>query len=203
MALEVERDRVAVIDAPSLHRLEARGAHPQPLHRLFDSLVFDTGRPAADGHGPVIAGLEGRHRVERRRERERLTLEDRHLANVRRIHRLDPTLPQGVIHRARNEIVRDVVQDLILEPLLDHPRRRLPRAEAGYPRLARVIERDAVDLGVDHIRGNLDTHVLARLVDVDELGFHLRESGDGSPNRESPAGRTETRPPYSGAKGGS
>ena len=47
----------------------------------------------------------------------------------------------------------DVVEDLILEALLDDARRRLAGAEAGDARLARVVARDAIDLGVDHVAG--------------------------------------------------
>ena len=89
----------------------------------------------------------------------------------------DPALAQRIVDRARNQIVRDVVEDLILEALLDDARRRLAGPEAGNARLARVVARDAVDLGVDDIAGNLDAQVLARLVDVDELGFHVKIAG--------------------------
>jgi hypothetical protein len=68
--------------------------------------------------------------------------------------------------------VRDIVEDLILEALLDDAGRRLAGPEAGDARAARIIARDAIDLGADDFSGNLDAHVLARLVDIDELCFH-------------------------------
>ena len=62
-----------------------------------------------------------------------------------------PALAQRVVDRARDEVVRDVVKDLILEALLDDARRRLAGTEAGNARLARVVARDAIDLGVDDV----------------------------------------------------
>ncbi len=138
----------------------------------LDRFVGHRARRPRQRQRRVIARLERRQRVERRREGERLPLLDRHVADVRRVDRLDAALAQRVVDRARDEVVRDVVQDLVLEALLDDPRRRLARPEAGDPRLARVVARRAVDRGVHHVAGNLDAHVLARLVDVDEFGFH-------------------------------
>ena len=68
--------------------------------------------------------------------------------------------------------MRHVVKDLVLEALLDDARRRLARAEAGHARLARIVARDPVDLGCDHVARDFDAHVLARRVDFDEFGFH-------------------------------
>jgi hypothetical protein len=70
--------------------------------------------------------------------------------------------------------VRDVVKDLILEALLDDAGGRLAGPEAGDARLARVVARVALDLGVDHVTRDFDAYVLARLVDVHELGLHQR-----------------------------
>ena len=81
-----------------------------------------------------VAGVERRQRVERRREGERLTLFDVHVADVRRVDRLDAALAQRFVDGARDEVVRDVVQDLVLEALLDDARRRLARPEAGDAR---------------------------------------------------------------------
>src|SRR5262249_17117602 len=41
---------------------------------------------------------------------------------------------------------------------------------AGLPR---IVLRHAVDFRVDDVFGDLDAHVFARLVDVDEFSFHL------------------------------
>ncbi len=37
---------------------------------------------------------------------------DAHVADVRRVDRFDAALPQRIVDGARNQIVRDVVQDL-------------------------------------------------------------------------------------------
>ena len=68
--------------------------------------------------------------------------------------------------------MRDVVQDLILEALLDDAGRRFAWTESRNARLARIVARDAVDLRVDHVAGDFDAQVLAGFVDVDEVGFH-------------------------------
>ena len=91
----------------------------------------------------------------------------------------DAALAQRLVDRARNQIVRDVVEDLLLEALLDDARRRLARAEARDARLARVVARDAIDLGVDDVARDFDAQVLARLVDVDEFGFHRELQASG------------------------
>ena len=74
---------------------------------------------AADGRWSEsvdeIARIERRHRVERRREGQRLTLLDRHVPHVGRVDRLHPSLAQRLVHRARDEILHDLVQDLLLD----------------------------------------------------------------------------------------
>ena len=54
----------------------------------------------------------------------------------RRLDRLDAALLQRFAHGALDQLVRDVVQDLALEALLDHLRRHLARAEARDARRA-------------------------------------------------------------------
>ena len=87
-------------------------------------------RRAAARSSSRSPGSNARDRVERRGEGQRLACLDRDVADVRRVDRLDAALAQRVADRARNQIVRDVVQDLILEALLDDAGRRLARAEA-------------------------------------------------------------------------
>ena len=123
-----------------------------------------------------IAGIERRQRIERRGEGERLPFLDVHVAHVGRVDRLEPLLAQRIVHRARDEVVRHVVEDLVLEALLDDARRRLARAEARHARLARIVARDPVDLGRDHVARDFDAHVLARRVDVDELSLHWSQT---------------------------
>ncbi len=69
--------------------------------------------------------------------------------------------------------MRDVVQDLIAEPLADDLGRHLSRPEAWNPRRLAVVARDLVDLGVDDGAGDFDDEILLRVADVDELGFHV------------------------------
>jgi hypothetical protein len=129
-------------------------------------------RLAPQRDGGVVAGLERRHGIERCGEGQGPAFFNRDVPDIRRVHRLDASLTHRVVHGARNEIVGDVIQDLVLETLLDYARRGLPRTESGNARLGRIVERDAVDLRVHHIGGNLDPKVLAGLVDVDEISFH-------------------------------
>src|SRR5262249_55539053 len=103
---------------------------------------------------------------------ERLPLFDVHVAYVRRVDRLEPPFAQRIVDGARDEVVRDVVQDLVLEALLDDARRRLAGTEAGHARLPRVVARDPADLGRDDGARDLGAHVLARGIHVDEFGFH-------------------------------
>ena len=65
------------------------------------------------------------------------------VAHVRRVDGLHAPLAQRIVDGARDQIVRDVVKDLLLEALLDDARRRLAGPEAGDARLARVVARDA------------------------------------------------------------
>ena len=54
-----------------------------------------------------------------------------HVADVRRVDRLDAALAQRVVDGARDQVVRDVVEDLILEALLDDARRHLAGRNPG------------------------------------------------------------------------
>ena len=131
-ALEIDDDRVAVGRRrglrPARSAPRARAAAPAPRSTASSSTRLD-GR--AQRERRVVARLEGRHRVERRREGQRLAFLDRDVADVGRVDRLDAALAQRLVDRARDEIVRDVVEDLILEALLDDAGRRLARPEAG------------------------------------------------------------------------
>jgi hypothetical protein len=91
---------------------------------------------------------------------------------VRCVDGLHSALPKRIVDRARDEIVRDIVEDLVFVPLLHDTRRDLARPEAGDARAPRVALCDAVDFSVHSFGWNLDSQVLACVVDVDELGFH-------------------------------
>ncbi len=173
--VDVERHGVAVVDGSVLDRFEARGTFTQALQRLLDSCLFHLTRRTAQRHGSVVAWLERGNRIEGRGEREGLALLDRDVANVRGVNRFHAPFPQRVVDGPRDEAVRDIVQDLILEALLDDARRRLAGTEAGNPRLARIVARNAIDFRVHDVAGNFDPYVLACLVDVDQVGFHGQE----------------------------
>ncbi len=143
-----------------------------PLQGELDRFVGDRVGRASDGNRGEVAWVEGRHRVERGDEGQRLTFLDGDVPHVRRVDRLHALLPQRILDGARNQIVRDVVQDLILVALLDDAGGRFARPEAGHARFARVVGGDAIDLGGDYITGDFDAHIPARRVDVDEFGFH-------------------------------
>ena len=91
---------------------------------------------AAERDRREIARVERRDGVERRGERERPAFFDVHVAHVGRVHRFDAAFAQRIVHRARDQVVRDVVEDLVLEALLDDARRRLAGTESGDARLA-------------------------------------------------------------------
>ena len=97
---------------------------------------------------------------------------DLDVADVGRVDRLDAALRQPFLDGALDELVRDVVQDLTLEPLPDHLGRHLARAEARQAGGLAVFRRDAGNFGVHDVRRNFYREIPARLVDVDEVGFH-------------------------------
>src|SRR6202011_3162104 len=70
---------------------------------------------------------------------------DRHVADVGRVDRLHAALAQRVVDGAGNELVRDIVENLILVALLDHARWRLAGPEAGNARLPGIVPGDALD----------------------------------------------------------
>ena len=72
-----------------------------------------------------------RQRVERRGEGKRLALFDDDVADVGRVDRLDAALLHRIVHGARNQILRHVVEDLILEALLDTWGGTLPGRKPG------------------------------------------------------------------------
>ena len=126
-----------------------RGPLPQSLERLVNGgLVHSTGR-TRQRDCRVVPRLECRHRIERRGECEGVSLFNRDVADIRRIDGLDAPFPHGIVHGPGNQIVRHIMQDLILEALLDHARWCLARTKAGNACLARIVARDAVDVRID------------------------------------------------------
>ena len=170
---EVDHGCIAVIEAAPFDRLESRGSLAQPLQRAVDGFFGDVDARTIQGDRGELARVERRYRVERRRERQRLTFFERDVADIGRVDRLDAALAQRVVDGARNKVVRDVVKNLILEPLLDDARRRFAWPETRNLRAPRVVARHTIDFGRDHVLRDLHAHVLARLVDVDEFRFHL------------------------------
>ena len=134
-ALQIQHRRVAIVDTAPFHRLVTRGAIAQALQRAVHRRVVDRDRRALEGNCGEVAGVERRHRVERRGERQRLTFFNRDVADIRCVHRLHPLLAQRVVDGTRDEVVGDVMEDLILEALLDHTRGRLAGAESRNARL--------------------------------------------------------------------
>ena len=120
-----------MIHAAAFDRLVSRAAIAQALHCQLHRFVVDRVRGALERDRASGRRIEFRHGVERRGEGERLSFLDRHLAHVGRVDRLQPLLAQRVIDRTRDQIVRDVVEDLILEALLDDARRRLAGRNPG------------------------------------------------------------------------
>ena len=121
----------------------------------------------------VVARLDRRHGLERRRELERLALFDDDVLDVGRVDRLDAALAQRLVDRARNQAVRDVVEDLVAKALAHDLGRHLAGPEAGNPRRLAVVARDLVDLGIHDVAVDLDDEVLLGVGDVYEFGFHV------------------------------
>src|SRR5262245_28773884 len=103
-----------------------------------------------------------------------MTLIDVDVANIRGIYRLATLVAKSLVDGRRNQVVDDLVKNLLLEPLLDDACRSLARPEAGNPRPTRVVSRVTLDLGVDYVARDFDTDVLTRVVDVDDICFHVR-----------------------------
>ena len=117
----------------SFDRLVARRAVAQLRQRLLHGALLDVHRGPAQR---MYRSRPGRWRRSRSRgERQRLPSSTDDVADVGRVHRLDAALAQRLVDRARDQIVRDVVKDLLAEALLDDVGRRLARAEPGNARL--------------------------------------------------------------------
>jgi hypothetical protein len=175
LALQIHGDGIALNDAAAFDRLGPRRAFAQPLECLFGRRVIHRDRRPSQRERGVVAGLEWRKCVEGSGEGQRLTLLNGDIANFRSVYRLDPLFAQSLVHGRRNQVVDHLMKDLLLEPLLDDAGRGLARPEAGNSRPARVVSCVTLDLGVDHVARDFDTDVLARVVDVDELCFHVRD----------------------------
>ena len=171
-AREVDQQRVAGRRRTVFDRMPARGALLQLLERLIDGADFEHRRRLAQRDARVLARLDRRQRLEVRHERQRLAFFDGHVPDVGRRDRLEAALAQRVADQARNQVVRDVVQDLVLVALPDDGRRHFARPEAGHARRARIALGHAVDLGVDDVGGNFEGEVLAGLADLGEFGLH-------------------------------
>ena len=76
--------------------------------------------------------------------------------HVGRVDRLEAALAQRLVDRAGNQIVRDVVENLLAETLLDERRRDLALPEARNAGLPAVAARDAIDLRIDDVARNFD-----------------------------------------------
>ena len=119
-------------------------------------------------------GIDGRQRLERGGKRERLPFVERHVLHVGRVDRLEAALAQRLVDGARDQVVRDVVENLLAESLLDERRRNLALAESGNARLPAVAAGDAIDFGVDDVARNFDGNALLGFSEIGEFGFHYR-----------------------------
>ena len=119
-------------------------------------------------------GIDGRERLERGRKRQRLSFVDRHVLHVRRVDGFQAALAQHLVDGARDQIVRDVVKNLLAEPLLDERRRNLALAEPRYARLPAIAAGYAIDFGVDDAAGNFHGDALLGFTEIGEFGFHYR-----------------------------
>ena len=79
--------------------------------------MYMRGSSSPSGGGSTVrllpAGVERRHRLDRRRERQRLAFFERDVPDIGGVDRLDAALLERLVHGARDEIVHHVVQDLI------------------------------------------------------------------------------------------
>jgi hypothetical protein len=172
LARQVHHHVVARSDAAVLDRLVPRRPLPQLLQRFLHRLVAHLRGLPRQPKLVAIARVDGRHRLERRRELERLPLLDDDVADVGRVHRLDALLAQRVVDGPRNQLMGHVMQDLLPKPLADQPLGNFSGTEPGNARGLRVVARNPVDLGIHLVAGDLHVQVLARFVDVDELCLH-------------------------------
>ena len=112
--------------ARSVRRGPAAAQAPASTAASSTATSFASERQAA-----VVARIDGRHRLERRRELERLAFLDDDVADVGRVDRLDAAFAQRLVDRAGDEAVCHVVQNLIAEPLAHDLRRHLAGPEPG------------------------------------------------------------------------
>ena len=173
-ALDVERHRVAVLDAAAFHGLVAGRAILQLRQRLLDRVLLERHRGPPQRNGVQRPGIDGRERLERGRKRQRLSFVERHVLHVWRVDGLQAALAQHLVDGARDQIVRDVVKNLLAEPLLDERRRNLALAEPRYARLPAVAAGYAIDFGVDDVAGNFHGNALLGFSEIGEFGFHYR-----------------------------
>ncbi len=169
---QVDEDRVAGSSRTIFDRTPARGLLPQSLDCLIDRADFEHGRLFAHGDAGVLAGIDRRQRLEIRDELQRLALLEDDVFDIGCRDGLEAALAQLVVHELRNEIVRDVVQDLILVTLPNDRRGHFARPEARHAGGARITLRDPCNFRFDDVGGDFEGEVLVRLVDFSELGLH-------------------------------
>ena len=169
---QIQEQRVAGPGRPILHRMPPGGALPELLEGPIDGADFEHRRRLPQREPGVVARIDRREGLEVRDERERAALLEHHIFDVRRRHRLQAALPEGVSDQLGNQVVGDVIQDLLPVTLLHHRGGHFTRPEPGDPGSARVTLRHAVDFGVEDVGGNFEREVLAGIGDFGELGLH-------------------------------
>jgi hypothetical protein len=174
LPLDIHHQGVAVAGDTLFDRFESR----RPLAHLLERLVH-RGIVHTDGSTPHVdraelSGIERRQHVEFGLEGERLAFFELHVADVRRVHRLDAALREGFFDGVLDEVMRDVVHDLALETLAHDPGRHFARTKPGQPRLSAIPRSHARNFGVDDLGRNLDHQVLAGFVHINQFGLHRR-----------------------------
>ncbi len=119
-----------------------------------------------------------------------------HVLHVGRVDGLEAALAQRFVDRARNEVVRDVVENLLAESLLDEGGRNLALAESGNARLPAVAAGYAIDLRVDDVARNFDGNALLGFTEIGEFGFHYRIIPFGSASEGVRKGGVEPPRPF-------
>jgi hypothetical protein len=174
---QVHQHRVALLDAALFHRLVARGALAQPRNRLVHRRIVHRHGGAAQLDRGVVPRIDRRHRVEARRELQRLPFLDDDVLDVRRVDRLDAALAERLVDGARDQPVCHIVQDLVAKALAHDLRGDLPGPEAWDAGRLPVVARDLVYLRINRRAVDFHHEVLACFVDVDEFGLHSEVSG--------------------------
>jgi len=105
-----------------------------------------------------------------------VALFDEDVTHIGRVDRFDAPLAQRVVDGAGDELLRDILENLILEALLDDRRGRLARPEPRNTRALRIVRGDVIDFLVDDVARDLDPDVLPRVVDIDEFCLHENRS---------------------------